>query len=215
MSTKGLFRIFTPKQKVFYDLPEAMTNNLVMMAGQLKLVTERQDDISYETAIKVLNNLEQENNDLARRVFTELSNNFITPFDREDIYHLASVLRDVTSYIFSCSNKIQKYSFVSTIPGYSAMTQLVVDSCTQLHLAVSGLRNHSYQVPITTALHQIKQLERRADDKYYELVEQLFKNSMTTSDLIKATEIYQMLEVITDKCYDAGKRIKGILVKVA
>lgn len=214
MGTTGLFRIFTPKQKVFYDLPEAMTNNLVMMAGQLKLITETASGEGYTTSVKAINQLEQEITDLARRVFTELSANFITPFDREDIYHLAGAIKDVTSYIFSCSNKIQKYRFINAISGYSIMAQLVVDCCTQLHIAVSGLRNHSYQVPITTALHQIKRLERQADDKYYELVELLFKNELKANELIKATEVYQMLEAITDRCYDASKRIKGILVKV-
>jgi uncharacterized protein len=215
MSTKGLFRIFTPKQKVFYDLPEAMTNNLVMMAGQLKLITEDNDETGHSVSVEAINRLEQENNDLARNVFTELSSNFITPFDREDIYHLAGALRDVTSYIFSCNNKIQKYSFVKSISGYNQMAQLVLDSCTQLHLAVSGLRNYHYHTPITAAIYRIKQLEREADDKYYDQVEQLFKDSLSTNDLIKATEIYQIFEVITDKCYEASKRIKGILVKAA
>jgi len=215
MGTKGLFKIFRPKQKVFYDLPEAMTANLVIMASQLKLVTEETTEAALVLSMDTIARLEQQNSDLSRRIFTELGANFITPFDREDIYHLASVLKEITSYIYGCSKRIRKYGFVQTINGYSLMSGLIVESCTHLHQAVTGLRKFNHQAPITNALQTIRKIERQADDMYYEYIEDLFTKGLPTNELIKAAEIYQQLEDITDKCYDASKKIKVILVKTA
>ncbi|MDP4278638.1 MAG: DUF47 family protein, partial [Bacteroidota bacterium] len=47
---------------------------------------------------KKIKEQEKKGDQLSNKIFDELNSTFITPFDREDIQHLASMLDDVTDY---------------------------------------------------------------------------------------------------------------------
>ena len=70
-----------------------------------KMVNEREYEKRAEI-LRQIEDLEHKNDDLTHKIFTELSRNFITPFDREDIHYLASAMDDVADYIFASAKKI-------------------------------------------------------------------------------------------------------------
>jgi uncharacterized protein Yka (UPF0111/DUF47 family) len=70
------------------------------------MVTEPTFEVR-EQILHQIEDLEHKNDDLTHKIFTELSRNFITPFDREDIHYLASAMDDVADYIFASAKKNQ------------------------------------------------------------------------------------------------------------
>ena len=44
--------------------------------------------------------------DIAREINVELSSNFITPFDREDIYSLSTAIDNIAGNIHGASNRM-------------------------------------------------------------------------------------------------------------
>jgi len=72
------------------------------------LIIECVQNNNHEKAIeyyKKIKEQEKKGDALSSRVFDELNSTFITPFDREDIHHLADKLDDVTDYINSSAKK--------------------------------------------------------------------------------------------------------------
>ena len=55
----------------------------------------------------------------------------------------------------------------------------------------------------------------RSDDIFDMSIERLFATEPDAKEVIKKREIYQILEVVTDKCEDAANVIESIIVKYA
>jgi uncharacterized protein Yka (UPF0111/DUF47 family) len=61
----------------------------------------------------------------------------------------------------------------------------------------------------------VNSLENQADDVFDMCIERLFDMETDVKELIKKREIYQVLEIVTDKFEDATNVIDSIVVKYA
>jgi uncharacterized protein Yka (UPF0111/DUF47 family) len=62
---------------------------------------------------------------------------------------------------------------------------------------------------------KINTIENQADDIFDSSIEYLFDNEQDIKTLIKKREIYKLMEIVTDKCEDAGNVMESIIVKYA
>ena len=96
--------------------------------------------------------------------------------------------------------------------------EAVLDDIPQIQTvrnAVKELRNMKNMRQITDALVAINSLENQADDVFDMSIERLFATEPDAKEVIKKREIYQVMEVVTDKCEDAANVIESIIVKYA
>lgn len=209
----SILKIFLPKDRIFYSLFEEIANKVEEMGYRLKdFVTEP----NYDQRAAILNNLEDmehQNDDLTHRVFTELGKNFITPFDREDIHTLASALDDVADYIYASAKKINFYKVNPNDPGIQKMADVIAQGASSVKAAVLELRNMKNMRNITDALVKINSIENQADDIFDMSIEKLFDTENDAKEVIKKREIYQIMEIATDKCEDVANVIETIVVK--
>ena len=105
MAINTFFKIFLPKDKVFFTLFENMAEVVGKMATQLQLMVNESDEDKRAEIAAIIENLEHKNDDFTHNVFTELGRNFITPLDREDIHYLATALDDIADYIYASAKK--------------------------------------------------------------------------------------------------------------
>ena len=68
---------------------------------------------------------------------------------------------------------------------------------------------------ITEALVKINSIENQGDDVFDMSIEKLFNSDIDAKELIKRRDIYQVMELVTDKCEDAGNVIESIIIKYA
>jgi uncharacterized protein Yka (UPF0111/DUF47 family) len=153
----SLSKLFSPKDKIFYSLFEEVANNGAIMAEQLAVLVAETDYNKRSTLIKPIEDLEHATTNLRHRIFTELGRNFITPFDREDIHHLASALDDIADYIYSAAKKIKLYHIDPKDDGIQQLAALIVQSTKEVKHAVEELRDMKNIRKITDALVKIKQ----------------------------------------------------------
>jgi uncharacterized protein Yka (UPF0111/DUF47 family) len=66
---------------------------------------------------------------------------------------------------------------------------------------------------MTNAIIKINSIENQADDVFDMSIEKLFQNENDFKEVIKKREIYQVLEIATDKCEDAANVIESIIIK--
>ncbi len=208
-------KIFLPKDRVFYQLFEEVAGKVLLMAHKLKEAVNEHDFDRRATISSQIEELEHVNDDLTHKIFTELGRNFITPFDREDIHYLASALDDIADYIFATSKKINFYRINTNDLGIQKFADLIVQACEYIHSAVSELRNMKNLRQITEALVKINSIENQADDVFDMSIERLFATEPDAKEVIKKREIYQVMEIATDKCEDAANVIESIIVKYA
>jgi uncharacterized protein len=215
MGLNSIFKVFLPKDRIFYQLFENVSTVLVNMGGKLVSLVNERDFNNRAKLIKDLEDMEHENDETTHNIFVELGKNFITPFDREDIHSLATALDDIADYIYASAKKINFYKVDPSDSGFQKMAEVIQQGCRAVDNAVKELRNMKNMRAITDSLVEINNIENQADDIFDLSVEYLFENEDNVKELIKKKEIYQVMEIVTDKCEDAANVIESIIVKYA
>jgi len=211
----SFLKIFMPKDRVFYSLFEEVAATVAQMGRLMKDVVAEPDFDQRAALIAKMEDLEHINDDFTHRIFTELGRNFITPFDREDIHYLASALDDIADYIFASAKKINFYKVNPNDVGIQKMADLIEQASEQVKNAVVELRNMKNMRLITDALVKVNSIENQADDIFDMSIDRLFETEPDAKEVIKKREIYQVMEIVTDKCEDAGNVIESIIIKYA
>jgi uncharacterized protein len=208
-------QIFMPKDRVFYSLFEEVAEGVAIMGRLMKEVVAEMDYDKRAAIILRVEDQEHVNDDLTHRIFTELGRNFITPFDREDIHYLATSLDDICDYIYASAKKINFYKVNPNDTGIQKMADLIEQGAEQIKNAVKELRNMRDMRKITDALVKVNSIENQADDIFDMSIEKLFETEPDAKEVIKKREIYQVMEIVTDKCEDAANVIESIIIKYA
>ncbi len=211
----SILKIFLPKDRIFYQLFESVSAELVKMGEKLRELVNEPDFDARAKLILELEDMEHVNDDYTHQIFTELGKNFITPFDREDIHYLASALDDIADYIYASAKKINFYHVNPDDIGIKKFGDIIPQACVAVHNAVIELRNMKNMRQITDALVIINSIENQADDIFDMSIERLFATEPDAKEVIKKREIYQVMEIVTDKCEDAANVIESIIVKYA
>jgi len=215
MALNSILKIFLPKDKIFFHLFENVGETVIQMATKLKQVVYEKEFEKRAMIIREIEDLEHVNDDYTHRIFTELGRNFITPFDREDIHYLATSLDDICDYIYASAKKINFYKVNPDDIGFQKMAELILNSCTEVQKAVGELRDMKNLRKITDAMVAINSIENQADDIFDTSIEKLFETEPDAKEVIKKREIYQVMEIVTDKCEDAANVIESIIIKYA
>ena len=214
MSFSSIVRLFLPKDRVFYGLFEEVTVNLKAMSEVLTKALNETDAVERNKGLKSLDHLEHLNDDVTHRIFIELGRNFITPFDREDIHYLATALDDVADYMWGSAKRILNYQ-IETVDDTMRHFAVIIGKCVDaLHIGVHELRNMKNIRAITDSCVAINSLENEADDLFDKATVQLFSEfGLSAVELIKRKDLYQEMEIVTDKCEDAANVIESIIIK--
>ncbi len=215
MALQSFLKIFMPKNRIFYELFEKVAYNIEIMGTVLKAVVAEPDFDKRAALITKLEDLEHANDELTHNLFTELGRNFITPFDREDIHYLATSLDDIADYIYAAGKKINFYRVNPNDTGMQKFAELIEQGAAQVKIAVVELRDMKNMRNITEALVKINSIENQADDVFDFSIEKLFATEPDAKEVIKKREIYQVMEIVTDKCEDASNVIESIIIKYA
>lgn len=211
----SIMKLFLPKDKVFYTLFEEVSVTVVEMGQLLKKLLNEPSFEEREKIISQIEDLEHKNDDLTHKIFTELSRNFITPFDREDIHYLASALDDIADYIFASAKKINFYRVDPMQGNFRKMGELIALGADNIKNAISELRDMKNMRQITDSLVRINSIENQADDEFDAAILNLFATETDAKEIIKKREIFTVMEIATDKCEDAANVIESIIVKYA
>lgn len=215
MASNSFLKIFMPKNRVFFELFEKAADNVAKMGTLLKDIVAESDFDKRASLISQAEDLEHANDELTHSIFTELGRNFITPFDREDIHLLATALDDVADYIYASAKKINFYRVNPNDIGMQKMAELIEQGASNVRTAVVELRDMKNMRNITEALVKINSIENQADDVFDMSIERLFATEPDAKEVIKKREIYQVMEIVTDKCEDASNVVESIIIKYA
>lgn len=211
----NIFKFFQPKDKIFYSLFEKATANLMEISKALvEMVTTTSIDRRKEL-IREIERLEHVGDNITHETFNELSANFITPFDREDIHSLISAIDDIADYVHGSSKRIEIYKVENMTPAIIKLAELIEKSAEELHIAVVELKDMKNINKIKEACVRINSIENHADDIFDMAIAKLFDEEKNAIEIIKMKEILAALETATDKCEDAANSIESILVKNA
>jgi predicted phosphate transport protein (TIGR00153 family) len=216
MSLNSIFQYFVPKdRKVFFPLFEQAAGNLVTMSNVLIEAVNTADLKKREELYNQIDKLENFGDELTHQIYQELSKNFITPFDREDITALTSAIDDVADYIQGSVNRMSLYKVEEISKPIIRLSELILAGSLEIDKAIKELSDLKNVRAIADCCIRINNIENQADDVFDRAVADLFLYEKDAINLIKYKEVLAALETATDMCEDVANVLETILVKNA
>jgi uncharacterized protein len=205
----GLREILIPREKIFFDLLEKESKNVLAGAFALRDLIDNFDQLaSMRDRIK---DIEHQGDEIVHSIYDRLIKTFITPIDREDISKLASLYDDVLDYMYAVANRLYLYEINSPTEPMRRFTELVVKSVQEIDFAFASIQK--IKAPeVESRIIEVDRLENEADVVLNESVAALFKTNDAIS-IIKLKEVYELMETITDKCEDVVQVIRSIILE--
>jgi hypothetical protein len=207
----GLREWIIPQDKAFFDILERESANVLFGATRLEDALKSFDNM--EERRKEFKEIEHVGDDIVHQIYDKVNRSFITPIDQEDITKLASLYDDVLDYMYAVMKMIVLYEITGPTEALNRFAGICRASVEQIHQAFISMRKLD-RAEIDKRCIEVDRLENEADELLNETVVQLFKSD----DLIfilKVKEIYESLEIVTDRCEDLSFVLRDILIKLS
>ena len=199
-----------PRETKFYTMFEDMAGNVTDGARLLQGILQNLENV--EAQVQKIKEIEHRGDEMTHAILTKLNQTFITPFDREDIHRLASSLDDVLDFVNAASQRLVLYKIRNAPNAAAELAGLVVRQCEELAAAVSLLEKGKR---VLDHCVEINRLENEADRVCRQAIASLFEEEKDPIALIKMKELYEVLEMATDKAEDAANVLEAVVLKSA
>ena len=211
MTLNEILQYLVPKDKKFFPLFEQASQNLTLLAETLHEAVNASKSDREESYIKI-EELEVIIEDITHKTHLELSKNFITPFDREDIHSLIKAIDDVADYMHSATSKMKLYQVEKITKSIRKLTEINLESCQLIAVGIQELKVMNHK-GIKETCKKINKLESKADSVFDKAVADIFENEQDAKNIIKYKEVLSALESASDKCKSVANVMEQISVK--
>jgi predicted phosphate transport protein (TIGR00153 family) len=201
------FRI-RPVETSFYDLFSEMTGHLVNGANLLAQMLD--SDTDKNALGEQMREAEHQADETTHKIVKRANSTFITPFDREDIYRLASSLDDVMDFMEETVDLVGLYE-LGDLPADFAPQVEVLQRATQLTAeAMPRLRTMK---DLDEYWIEINRLENQGDRSYRRIVANLFSGNYKSLEVLKLKDVVDSLEHAIDALESVANTVEQIAVK--
>ncbi|MDD1716146.1 MAG: DUF47 family protein [Methanolinea sp.] len=206
----GLREWIIPQDEIFFNLFDRLAAVVVLASYRLMDLMDSKGDIrEYSIQIK---QLEHEGDKITHEIYEQLNKSFITPMQPDEISHLAASLDDILDYIDSATRKMHYYE-IREIDSYMVeLAKLIQSSAVELEEAVKCIRSIKDPMIVENRCIEVNRLENVADDVLAQATKDLFKTKGAI-EIIKYKDIYEYLEIATDKCEDVANILSDIAIR--
>lgn len=201
------FRI-RPVETTFYELFSQMAAQLVSGADLLAALLDPATDA--QVLSDQMREAEHQADEMTHEIVRRANSTFITPFDREDIYKLASALDDVMDFMEETVDLVNLYG-LGHLPSDLAPQVEVLQRATQLTAeAMPRLRTMK---DLDEYWIEINRLENQGDRSYRRIVAHLFSGAYKTLEVMKLKDVVNSLEHAIDALETVANTVEQIAVK--
>ncbi len=199
----------TPTNTQFFDLLAEMAQHLVR-GGELldRILAAAPED--RKVFVSQLRDVEHDADESAHEIMRRLNQTFVTPFDRDDIYGLASGLDDCMDHMEEAGDLIVLYQ-LGALP---ARVHQQVDVLQRCAAATADA------MPRLRSLHglsdywvEVNRLENQADKSYRKLLAELFNDGPDPVELMKLKDVIDALEDAADSFERVANLVETIALK--
>jgi uncharacterized protein len=196
---------FKPVDNVFYELLTTSASHLVDGASILaELLADGADREDISTRMR---EAEHRADETTHEIASRVNSTFVTPFDREDIYALASALDDVMDHMEEAVDLAHLYE-VGTLPEEVAEQVEVLQRCAEL-TAESMPRLRSMK-ELSEYWIEINRLENAGDRSFRRILAQLFGGGYDALEVLKLKDVVESLE----SAVDGFERVANIIEQI-
>jgi predicted phosphate transport protein (TIGR00153 family) len=201
------------RDAVFFD---AFSNHASKSVAASRLLSQMLKNLgeSKDFAHKITV-LEDEGDKITHACVAALHQTWITPLDREEIHALVTRLDDVLDSIEAASERVVIFEITEATEECHELCTALEKSCEAMQSAVDSLRDLKAPKKILDLCIEINRRENEADVLYRKGLARLYNGSSDPLMVMKWRDIYDYLEIATDRCEDVANIIEGVVLEHA
>jgi predicted phosphate transport protein (TIGR00153 family) len=197
---------FRPVDTSFYILFTEQAQHLVTGASLLaEMLAEGAD---HNDVARRMREAEHNADETTHAIVKKVNSTFVTPFDREDIYALASGLDDVMDLMDEVVDMILLYEVKLLPPELSTQVE-VLQRCAEL--TASSMPNLQSLQSLEEYWIELNRLENAGDKNHRRTIAKLFSGEFKTIEVLKLKDIVESLE----EAIDAFEKVANIVEQIA
>ena len=200
----------TPQEKQFFDDLEAEAENVLQGARAIRAIFDDFPRLSdHRRRIK---DIEHRGDEIVHHIYESLNRAFVTPLAKEDLSGLASKLDDVLDYINGAATRLAVYDIGRPTKAMIEFADLILKATEQIRAGMTAVREPKARDAVMACTIEVNRLENVADDLLMTALAEVFKSGDPVT-IIKLKDVYEYLEIVTDRCEDAANILEDIVVK--
>ena len=202
---------FRPTDNSFYDFFTKAASNLVRGTELLSELAISKAD--FASIAEKLEDVEHDSDRITHDVYNKINSTFITPFDREDIYRLASTLDDVMDHIEAAGNLVYLYGLTKLPALPRELHDLVQVLDQQARVTAAAMPRLRAMKDLKEYWVECNRLENDGDRAYRMLLVRLFSGEYDALTVLKMKEVADELEAACDAFEHVANTVEQIAVK--
>ena len=199
---------FRPVDASFYDLVSQSAGRLVTGAGLLAEMLSAGSE--REAIAQRMRDTEHAADETTHAIVRRVNSTFVTPFDREDIYALASALDDVMDMMDEAVDLVLLYE-VRALPPETTQQVEVLQRCAEL--TAQAMPELESMKGLDEYWIEVNRLENAADKSYRRILADLFSGEYDALEVLKLKDIVESLEGAADAFETVANIVEQIAVK--
>lgn len=197
-----------PQRSEFFELFLEAARNTVEITSQLKQLLQTYPDGGE--LIAQIKEREHEGDRLTTQLVGLVNRTFVTPFDRDDIFRLATSIDDVCDLVDEAAANMELYDVRRVPERAREQADVLHRAAEELTIGVGRLDGFE---DATAELRRLRELEDEGDRLVRQAVAELFRSGQDAISIIRWKDIHEQLEEAVDAFQTAADVLEAILVK--
>ena len=201
------------KEDIFFTLFKDFTQTLGTMGDTFQNFLNSFPD--SQRSADIMKTLESECDGKKHKIIWELNESFVTPFDREDIFAIASQLDDLADYMEDIVSKFFIYNVHEMRKDAKDLGTIIVEEIALVEKLFLALPDNKLRDTIHECVIGLNNLEDQGDAIFRRSLSILFHEETNPIEIIKWKELIELLEDAIDAGEHLADTVEGILTKNA
>jgi predicted phosphate transport protein (TIGR00153 family) len=198
-----------PQKRAFFSLFAAASSNIVEISRLLADLLEQYPEDSRELIAKIKER-EHEGDQVTTELIGLVNRTFVTPFDRDDIFRLATALDDICDHVDDAAANLELYDVRRVPERAREQVDVINRAAAKLDASVRCLDGFK---DANGELRGLRELEDEGDRLVRQAVAELFRSGQDPISIIRWKDIHEQLEDAIDAFQTASDVLEAILVK--
>ena len=198
-----------PQKREFFSLFNRAAANIVEISERLIDLLDEFPDRA-DDRMRDIKELEHAGDRTTHDLIDLINRTFVTPFDREDLYRLATVLDDICDHVDDSAEMVVGYGIREVRGQAREQARVIHRAATKLAEAIGRLEGFKDS---KRQLIELRELEDEGDRLSRAAISALFDGSTDAIELVRWKDIHEQLEEAVDACENAADVLEAIFVK--
>ncbi len=210
-----LKNIIRPQRKLFYNHINQVNSNLIQINNLFVNIVSEPDYLKRAKLIVELSEFGDRNDQLVNQIFLDLGMNYITPYDREDIYGLVKSIKSIGYNLIKIASNVNFYKIHPNAHGFDVFAVEIHFLVSDVSNAIDHLKKLKFTKEYLSIIKQIFDKHSESKDTFLMAIDRLFDEQDDLKVLIKTREILKNLEAVSYQAKDCALYLENMIIKYA